>query len=68
MMRVTIDKEKCKGCYLCVGFCPKGSLVAGPDLNNKGYKPVIFKEGSQCIGCCFCARICPDCCITIEKD
>ena len=36
-------------------------------LNEKGYAPASMTDASQCIGCAFCARTCPDCAITIEK-
>jgi 2-oxoglutarate ferredoxin oxidoreductase subunit delta len=67
MAKVSIDKNKCKGCYLCVPVCPKASLVIEPELNKKGFQPVAFKQGGECIGCCMCARMCPDCCIVVEK-
>ncbi|MFA6385052.1 MAG: ferredoxin family protein [Candidatus Omnitrophota bacterium] len=68
MAKVEIDRERCKGCYLCVGICPKKSLVIEDTLNKKGYKPVGFKKGAECAGCCFCATMCPDCCIEISKE
>ncbi|MCU0650776.1 MAG: 4Fe-4S dicluster domain-containing protein [Candidatus Omnitrophica bacterium] len=68
MAKVQIDKQRCKGCYLCVAVCPKKSLQIQENLNKKGFRPVDFKKGSECIGCSFCALICPDCCIEIIKD
>jgi 2-oxoglutarate ferredoxin oxidoreductase subunit delta len=67
MPKIIIDKDKCKGCLLCIGFCPKGSIVVDKDLNRKGIKPVKFKEDGQCLGCAMCAVICPDCCIEVWK-
>lgn len=68
MAKVILNKEKCKGCYLCLDVCPKHSLVISKELNSKGFQPVVFKDGGECAGCCMCARMCPDCCIIIEKD
>jgi 2-oxoglutarate ferredoxin oxidoreductase subunit delta len=68
MAKIQIDKERCKGCYLCINACPKASLVIEETLNKKGFKPVGFKKGSSCIGCCFCALMCPDCCIEVIKE
>ncbi|MFH0827184.1 MAG: 4Fe-4S binding protein [Candidatus Omnitrophota bacterium] len=67
MAKITIDREKCKGCLLCIRFCPKGSLGIDNRLNRLGFKPVKFKKGKMCMGCCICAVVCPDCCIEVYK-
>lgn len=68
MARVEIDYQRCKGCYLCIGACPKGCLVVATSLNKRGCKPVSFKPQATCSGCCQCAIMCPDCCIEIIKE
>jgi 2-oxoglutarate ferredoxin oxidoreductase subunit delta len=68
MAKLKINKEKCKGCLLCVGVCPKGVLAALKELNAKGVNPVGVKPEATCAGCAFCAVICPDCCIEIIKE
>ncbi len=67
MAKITIDREKCKGCLLCISFCPKGSLEMEKGLNRRGVRAVKFKDKSQCVGCAMCALICPDCCIEVYK-
>jgi len=67
MAKITIDKDKCKGCLLCISVCPKGLISVDNKLNPKGVKPVKFKESDECIGCMMCAVICPDCCIEVYK-
>ncbi|MCX5712902.1 MAG: 4Fe-4S dicluster domain-containing protein [Candidatus Omnitrophica bacterium] len=67
MPKVKIDSDKCKGCFLCVNFCPKSSLVVGDKFNRKGIKPAKVKEGAECVGCAMCAIVCPECCIEIYK-
>lgn len=68
MAKLTFKSEKCKGCGLCVEFCPKKILVLSKDkINKKGYHPVEVTDESKCIACGFCATMCPDCIITIEK-
>ena len=40
MASVTFQEEKCKGCGLCVTFCPKHILQMAPvRINAKGYHP-----------------------------
>jgi 2-oxoglutarate ferredoxin oxidoreductase subunit delta len=65
MPSIKISREKCKGCLLCVSACPKKLISRGNELNLKGFSPVKFKDNSGCIGCAFCAIICPDCCIEV---
>mgnify|MGYP001576993508 CR=1 FL=1 len=67
MAKITIDKDKCKGCLLCINFCPKKLILKNSQLNKQGLNYVEFKENGGCIGCSFCAIICPDCCITVYK-
>ncbi len=35
--RVTIDRDKCKGCSYCTEFCPRGALEMSQEINAKGY-------------------------------
>ncbi len=67
MAKVSIKRDKCKGCLLCVEFCGQGLLVADAALNAKGVKPVKIKEGMVCRGCGMCVLICPDCAIQIDE-
>ena len=39
MPRVSIDRNLCKGCELCVGACPQQVLAMSPKINIKGYFP-----------------------------
>ncbi|PIW68631.1 MAG: tungsten formylmethanofuran dehydrogenase [Candidatus Omnitrophica bacterium CG12_big_fil_rev_8_21_14_0_65_42_8] len=67
MAEIKIDVEKCKGCGLCVLYCPKGLLAQSKSFNKKGVYPVEFIEKDVCSGCSFCAIICPDMCITVYR-
>ena len=59
----------CKGCGLCVDACPKGCLAISTDtINKKGYSPAKMVNPEKCIGCAFCATMCPDVVITVEKN
>jgi 2-oxoglutarate ferredoxin oxidoreductase subunit delta len=53
--RVVIDQEWCKGCGICISFCPKGMLVA-EGLDQKAR----VTDESLCTGCKMCEVHCPD--------
>lgn len=65
---VEIDRERCKGCDLCVAACPKDVLLLQPkEVNNRGYHFAFAKLPEACIGCAACAAVCPDGCITVYR-
>lgn len=67
--QVTIAKNVCKGCGLCVATCPKQILrIDRSILNDKGYNPSHVMDLAACIACGMCAIICPDSAITVEKE
>lgn len=68
MINVYINKDKCKGCELCVYQCPKKILELSKDINHLGYNYSNVTDTSKCIGCQFCLKICPDVCIEIVKE
>jgi len=66
--KVIFNRDKCKGCELCVSFCPKKILAMdASEVNARGYHPATITDQSQCIGCSSCALMCPDCCISIYE-
>lgn len=68
---IKVDRELCKGCQLCVEFCPKKCIEVSPELNLKGYYPAALKkvEGKDaCTGCTICALVCPDLAIEVYRD
>jgi 2-oxoglutarate ferredoxin oxidoreductase subunit delta len=65
MAVIRIDKELCKGCELCIPFCPYDSLAMSKHLNEYGHPTVYFKEGHRCSGCRHCAVMCPEAAIEI---
>ncbi|NQU95658.1 MAG: 4Fe-4S binding protein [Candidatus Omnitrophica bacterium] len=68
MAKIKIDKEKCKGCMLCLSVCSNGLIVRSKKLNKRGIHCVEFKEkNKKCTGCAMCAIICPDVCIEVWR-
>jgi 2-oxoglutarate ferredoxin oxidoreductase subunit delta len=56
-----IAVNRCKGCGLCVGVCPKGVLALDVSIVNElGYHPVRLTDAAACTSCALCARVCPD--------
>ena len=56
---VYLRKEQCKGCELCIEFCPSDVLVRSDGFNAKGYHyPVVAGDG--CINCRLCSTGCPE--------
>jgi 2-oxoglutarate ferredoxin oxidoreductase subunit delta len=65
---VHVNKERCKGCELCVSVCPKAVLGMSAKMNACGYHfPDVLKP-RDCIGCARCALVCPDAAIEIYRE
>jgi 2-oxoglutarate ferredoxin oxidoreductase subunit delta len=58
---ITIKSVRCKGCGICVAFCPK--KVLGINLLGK----VQVVDGEACIVCGQCELRCPDYAIFVDK-
>ncbi|MDP2922383.1 MAG: 4Fe-4S binding protein [Candidatus Omnitrophota bacterium] len=67
LYEVAIKEDKCKGCELCIFFCPVKHLEVSQALNRKGITPAKIKKGTKCTGCGFCFLTCPDSCIEVYE-
>jgi 2-oxoglutarate ferredoxin oxidoreductase subunit delta len=56
---IRVKLEWCKGCEICVTFCPKDVLVM------EGGKVKVARL-EDCIKCMLCELRCPDFAITVE--
>ena len=66
---VAIDRERCKGCRLCIAACPQDVLALDPATNRRGYRPVRLDESeTHCTGCGVCAVVCPDLVFTVYRQ
>jgi len=59
--RVTIFPNWCKGCGLCVEFCPTQTLEQESDGT------VIVAHPEKCIACGWCELHCPDFAIFVTE-
>ena len=66
-IKIKIDKEKCKGCELCISVCKKSVIKISQKMNKMGYRFAEPTNKKNCTACVNCAIICPDTCIEIEK-
>ena len=58
---ITIKLPRCKGCGICVAFCPK-KVLAIDELGK-----VIIVNPEACIACGQCDLRCPDNAIFVDK-
>ena len=59
---VFIYPNWCKGCHICVEFCPAGVLAFDEAL----HRPKIVAP-EKCTGCHFCDTHCPDFAIVVKR-
>jgi len=70
---IRVDRNRCKGCSLCIVSCPKQCIRLSEELNVKGYHPAEYTEDEtskdrNCTGCALCAIMCPDVAIEVFRD
>ena len=61
-MALSINEKFCKGCGICIEFCPKQVLA----LSDKG--KVYAVQPELCINCGQCEIRCPDFAIQVIKE
>jgi len=59
---IQINRYWCKGCGICVAFCPKQVL----ELDEEGI--VTAPRENDCIQCRLCELRCPDFAIEVIKE
>lgn len=63
---VVIDRERCKGCTLCVPACPPAVLrMSAEGRNGLGVPYPELLPG--CTGCGACLLVCPDFCFEVFR-
>ncbi|MDP6688578.1 MAG: 4Fe-4S binding protein [Alphaproteobacteria bacterium] len=61
---ITIDEERCKGCELCIHYCPPEVLRLSERRKSLNHLVIELFDEANCTGCDICARVCPDIAIT----
>ena len=59
---IRIKLEWCKGCEICVAFCPKEVL----ELDD--HEKAVVKRPEQCSACMLCELRCPDIAIEVRSE
>ena len=68
MAKVYINEDYCKGCNLCIHFCPKKVLEISTKLGRYGAPMPVVAHIEKCNGCGVCELFCPDFAIVVEKE
>lgn len=60
--KVYILPERCKGCQICVQYCPQQVLQVSQETNSKGYHfpDIVPGKEQACVHCEFCTFVCPE--------
>jgi 2-oxoglutarate ferredoxin oxidoreductase subunit delta len=59
---VEVNRDFCKGCGICVAFCPKGVLA----LDD--HEKAVVKQQEKCNACMLCELRCPDIAIEVRTE
>jgi len=68
MPKVRINESFCKGCRICVEFCPMKILKTSEKMTMRGVFPPIVVDEAKCTGCRICEFYCPDFAIYVVKE
>jgi 2-oxoglutarate ferredoxin oxidoreductase subunit beta len=66
MTTVLVEKDRCKGCGLCVHACPSHVLAMSHEINARGYFYPLVEHPDDCSGCRSCFLVCPDLAVQVE--
>lgn len=64
---IEINQDICKGCGICIFYCPKNMIVQSDTFNPLGYLPASFIDDKECNGCGVCAIVCPEVVIEVYR-
>lgn len=65
---IEINENLCKGCDICIEFCPTDVFQKSDKLNRKGYYVPIVARVENCTDCRICDLLCPELAIVITSE
>ncbi|MBU8933505.1 MAG: ferredoxin family protein [candidate division Zixibacteria bacterium] len=66
--KIEINGDYCKGCDICIEFCPTNVFEPSSELNRRGYYVPIVARVEDCTGCKLCDLMCPEMAIVITES
>jgi len=57
---IVIVEDLCKGCGICIDFCPVKILKTSSHMAKKGIYPPEVIDPTKCTACRICQYYCPD--------
>lgn len=66
MPEIAVNRQWCKGCYICVEVCPHRVLEVDQESFDHGFHPVVAARPEDCTICRQCELLCPDLAISVK--
>lgn len=64
---ILVNWEFCKGCWVCIKYCPANVFEKSKEMSPKGYHPPVVARPDDCISCSLCEFYCPDFAIWLKR-
>jgi uncharacterized Fe-S center protein len=62
-----VKKKECKGCEICLSWCPQSAIsMVSPESGTRNKPSIAFIDSKNCIGCGECILACPSSAIQIQ--
>ena len=66
--QIEVDRELCKGCLICLEYCPRHVLVKSAKPTKKGFFIPVPENTIHCNVCRRCELYCPDFAIAVIEQ